>query len=519
MKQMTQNQTDLTLPFQSAAAWRHAALLTVALLALLLVLFWPTFSSMVDIWQRSETFTHCFLIFPISVWLIWGRRHQVMSLQPVPDKQALVILMLAGFGWLMADAGGVRVVEQLSLVTMLIAAVWSVLGWSVFKAMLFPLMFLYFAVPMGEFLIPHMMVFTADFTVSALQLVGIPVYREGTFFSIPSGDWSVVEGCSGLRYLISSFTLGCLYAYLTYRSWKRRLLFALAALIVPVFANGGRAFMIVMIGHLSDMKLAHGIDHYIYGWVFFGIVMLLLFWIGSWWREDDSDIHLDQSGETYSVVETIGMKPLLGMSTAVIALLALWLAYGHWLDNRVLPEIAQIQVHGMNRWALSEPFSDWHPHWLGATRAYEQNFAKAGKTVLLRIDYYPTQMQDHELINSQNYMIVQKDKTWSNVGEDWIKVDIGGQFREVRQAKLRSAGQRILVWQWNDIDGKVVNNDYLGKLILAWAKVRGRRDDGSSVLIATPYSDNQNAAKATLAAFAADMRLPIQEALQAVAVK
>ncbi len=97
----------------------------------------------------------------------------------------------------------------------------------------------------------------------------------------------MVEGCSGLRYLIASITLGVLYAYLTYRSWKRRLLFSIAAMIVPIFANSGRAYMIVMIAHLSDMKLALGVDHYIYGWVFFGIVMLLLFWIGSFWREDD----------------------------------------------------------------------------------------------------------------------------------------------------------------------------------------------------------------------------------------
>ncbi len=44
--------------------------------------------------------------------------------------------------------------------------------------------------------------------------------------------------------------------------------------------------MIVMIGHLSDNRLAVGVDHLIYGWVFFGVVMLLLFWIGSFWQED-----------------------------------------------------------------------------------------------------------------------------------------------------------------------------------------------------------------------------------------
>src|SRR4029077_9557246 len=144
------------------------------------------------------------------------------------------------------------------------------------------------AVPFGEALIPPLINFTADFTVGALQLTGVPVYREGSFFTIPSGNWSVVEACSGLRYLIASFTLGALYAYLTYRSLKRRLVFIGLSIIVPVLANGVRAYLIVITGHLSDMRLAVGIDHLIYGWVFFGIVMLLLFWIGTFWREDQS---------------------------------------------------------------------------------------------------------------------------------------------------------------------------------------------------------------------------------------
>jgi hypothetical protein len=56
--------------------------------------------------------------------------------------------------------------------------------------------------------------------------------------------------------------------------------------VVPVIANGLRAYMIVMIGHLSGMALATGVDHLIYGWLFFGLVMFIMFWIGSYWRED-----------------------------------------------------------------------------------------------------------------------------------------------------------------------------------------------------------------------------------------
>ena len=55
-------------------------------------------------------------------------------------------------------------------------------------------------------------------------------------------------------------------------------MFVAASILVPIVANWLRAYMIVMIGHLSNNKLAVGVDHIIYGWVFFGIVMLLLFW-------------------------------------------------------------------------------------------------------------------------------------------------------------------------------------------------------------------------------------------------
>ena len=45
--------------------------------------------------------------------------------------------------------------------------------------------------------------------------------------------------------------------------------------------------MIVMLGHLSGNTLAVGVDHLIYGWVFFGIVIGLMFLIGARWSEPE----------------------------------------------------------------------------------------------------------------------------------------------------------------------------------------------------------------------------------------
>jgi exosortase A len=506
-----------SLPVAPRSGWLLPGVLTLGILLILAAVFWPTLYSMIEIWDRSETFTHGYLIFPISAWLLWRQRDVLAQVKPHPDRRGLILLAAAGAGWLLADAGSVNVIAQYAFIVMLIAAVWTLLGRAFVRAAFFPLMFLFFAVPVGEFLIQPLMGVTADFTVAMLQATGIPVYREGTFFSIPSGDWSVVEGCSGLRYLIASVTLGVLYAYLTYRSWKRRLLFSIAAVVVPIFANSGRAYMIVMIAHLSDMKLALGVDHYIYGWVFFGVVMLLLFWIGSFWREDDQP-GADAAPPLPAVPDGARARPLLPVAIVALGIAGLWPAYASWLNTRPLPAMPELQVESQGGWQPADAFTTWAPHWVGADRQLRQPYTQAGHKVLLELNYYATQRQDAELINSQNFMIRQKDPAWSNVGEALATVEIGGESRQVRQAKMRgSNGQRLLVWQWNLINQRPVVNDQAAKLILALDRVRLQRDDGLSVLIATAYDESElETAAATLARFAADMSPAIGGALDRV---
>jgi len=505
------------IPTVHASRWRLAAGLTLALLGVLGALFWPTFMSMVEVWERSETFTHGFLIFPISAWLIWGRRAQLARLSPASDWRGLVLLALAGAVWLLAEAGSANVAAQYAFIAMLIATVWTVLGLAMVRAIFFPLMFLFLAVPVGEFLLPPLMNFTADFTVAALQLTGIPVYREGTFFSIPSGDWSVVEACSGLRYLIASITLGTLYAYLTYRSWKRRAFFTLAAIIVPVLANGARAYMIVMIAHLSNMQLALGVDHYIYGWVFFGLVMLLLFWIGSFWREDGPEITPPLAPPSLQINANEASLGLLPAAAFALILAAVWPAYNVWLAQRTLPQMPTLSVQPTLPWQPVPAIADWTPHWIGADRQFRASFSSGAQRVMLQVDYYATQRQDAELINSQNYMIDQLHPVWANVGESLTTVDIAGKPRSVRQALLKgSHGQRLLVWQWNVIDGQPRMNEWYAKLILATDRISLVRDDGASVLVAASYEANTLEAAKVLSAFIRENEAAIHQGIARV---
>ena len=505
-------QSPLTTP--AVRGWLAASLITAVTVIILLLIFFSTAASTVAIWERSETFAHGFLIFPISLWLIWRRRAALAQLIYQPDWRGLAVLLLLSAGWLFAHSGGVLVGEQLMLVAMIPAAVWTLLGLRVVMAMAFPLGFLLLAVPMGEALIPHMMTFTANFTVKALQLTGIPVYQEGTFFTIPSGDWSVVEGCSGLRYLIASFTLGVLYAYLTYRSLTRRIIFSLAAIVVPVIANGMRAYIIVMIADLSDMKLALGVDHLIYGWVWFGVVMLAMFWVGGYWRQDVDLARTDAAASANST-------PASAASVLLAAMLALGVvltgpAYAAWLASRSAPPtpVRITPPAAVNGWVVeTPPFTDWQPHYVGPDGQHATYYQKNGQRVMLYLAYYRTQRQGSELITSQNYMIMQKHPRWSNMGEGAHDAQMGSAPMPVIQTKLRAPDQKLLAWHWNQLDGRDLTNDYVAKLLLARDKVLGQPDDGSAIVVATPYSDDVDAAKPVLRAFIHDMRTSIAASL------
>ncbi|MEO8411204.1 MAG: exosortase A [Propionivibrio sp.] len=307
----------------------RAPLLATALaVAGILLVYLDTAKSIVSIWDRSETFAHGFIVIPICLWLVWRKRAELAATTAGPWWPGLVAVLLAGSLWFVTSLADVLGVKQFALAFMLQAAIVSVLGLKVARVLVLPLGFLLFAVPAGEVFVPVMIDWTADFTVAALRLSGVPVYREGNYFSIPSGNWSVVEACSGVRYLIASIMIGVLYAAISYRSWTRRVAFIVASIVVPLIANWLRAYMIVMIGHLSSNRLATGVDHVIYGWLFFGVVMLLLFWVGSFWAQADAvTATAAVSGTPPSSADPkAGVAPsrFYAFAVAAIAIAALW---------------------------------------------------------------------------------------------------------------------------------------------------------------------------------------------------
>jgi len=471
---------------QATQVRRTPLLMLLAVLAVQLLVYVETYGSMVQTWWRSETFAHGFLILPISLYLIWTRREQLQAIDDQPDFRGLPFIALCGFAWLLANLADVLVIQQLAVVAMIPVLIWSVYGLKKAWAMAFPLAFLLFAVPAGEFLVPSMMEFTADFTVYAVRLTGIPVFREGLYFTLPSGSWSVVEACSGVRYIIASLTLGCLYAYLTYYSYWRRALFILLALITPIIANGIRAYMIVMIGHLSSMKLAVGVDHLIYGWLWFGIVMFILFWVGSFWRDEKPAV-VKLKAEKNSTLAT--KKPLWVVLT-VLSLLIVWPLWAGSIGQIKAKDFV-VSAHQSNNWQPIEPWvNDWQPRYTNPSQIITAAYQNNSKSVGLYLAHYVEQRQDAELINANNILLDSKESPWHLTKQEIKGINLEEGMRVI-ESQLKLGDKKLLVWQWNIINGTPTVNNYYAKLLESWGRLVGEGNAATGVVIYTAYEQDE----------------------------
>ena len=489
--------------------WRLAFPAYVILVVVLCYLYFDTAQAIVHIWARSDTFAHGFIVPPIVVWLVWRRREVLLTLTPTPSAWASVLIVVAAFAWLLGSLAAVNALMQLAFVSLLILLVPALLGWRVAKAIAFPLLFLFFAVPFGEFAMPQLMEWTADFTVLALRLSGIPVYREGLQFVIPSGNWSVVEACSGIRYLIASLTVGTLFAYLNYQSTLRRVLFIAVSFLVPILANWFRAYLIVLLGHLSGNKLAAGVDHLIYGWVFFGVVIMLMFWVGARWSEPEP-----ASANKASGLVGFSTKRLLATAVTVIATLiaplgALWVIQSS-VHTQSIP--ALVAPSTMSAGWRDAPLvgSGWRPAFQNPSTQVQAGYQRGDHNVGLYLAYYHRQGGDRKLVSSENMLVKFKDPQWAQVARGGRVVELDGKRVTVRTAELRGMampGQpsevRLVAWQLYWVNGTLTSSDALAKAYAALFSLLGRGDD-SAVIVVYALKGDAGQGDAALDAFLQD---------------
>ncbi len=483
-----------------------SGILLVTLLSI--TLFFATWQSIVDIWVRSKTFNHGFFIAPISIWLVWQQRHRLQNLSPRFSWPAIIAAACCGLAWLAADLVNVLVVKQFAVVGMLISGYWALLGNYITSKLLFPIGFLFFMVPVGESFIPPLMEYTATFTVTLLRLTGITVYREGFDFTLTSGSWSVIESCSGINSLISTITIGAVYAYLTFTRYWKRALFMLLCIAMPIIANGFRAYVIVIIGHLSDMKLAVGFDHFLYGGVFFVLVMLILFYVGFLWRDTPQSEASEQAISQQTATAECSTVHLLSMLLVIGAIYSIWPAGATQLKNLQMHNTdsgLHDSIPSLNWLPADNPYWGWGPHFQGATYTVMTYFQNGTDLVgLYQANFGQETQGGAELVNSQHVLVdrIQQIR-WRIIHQGAMQLPQNHRpplFAE--ESILRSANTDLVILRWYQIGAENTANPYRAKLLQLLKRLTGDASPESLMLIMTAAPPNDyDAARARLKKF------------------
>ncbi|MCJ2177660.1 exosortase A [Novosphingobium album (ex Hu et al. 2023)] len=396
--------TSVTAAGQRLSPAWHAALVRLALVwAVLLAVFVSDWAAMARQWWDISTYNHIVLIPAILGWLVWQRWPELERLEPKVWWPGLVPFAAAAFLWLLGAMSGLDIARQAAAVAMPGAVVPLLLGVRVTAGLLFPLAYMVFLVPVGEELENMLQMITAEITVALTHLSGIPAVIDGVFIDTPAGLFEVAEACSGVKFLIAMIAFGVLAANVCFVSWRRRVALMVACLVVPIVANGIRAWGTIYAAQFFGVEVAAGFDHIVYGWFFFAIVLALV--IFGAWRFFDR-----QPSAPVIDAEALAASPLLGrletravsggkVLAALLLLLIVVRGWAYAADTLAAPLPRQIDLPAVPGWTRVDytPRIWWEPRAEGAGHRLLGRYRdQQGRQVDVFVALYSRQGEGHE---------------------------------------------------------------------------------------------------------------------------
>jgi exosortase len=256
----------------------------VGITAAFLYLYNSVLRHLVHDWLNDPDYSHGFLIPILSLYFLSERWQKFLETRPQPSLWGLCLTVLGLASFLLASVGAERFVMRSSMVIVIAGLLFYHGGKERLQVLAFPIGFLFFMIPLPAILLNTvtfpLQLFAARLATLSLQLIDLPVYREGNVIFLPYATLEVVEACSGLRSLVSLLALSVVFAYMTQQQLWRRLTLTVAAVPIAIIANAFRIWGTGVLAYLYGVKAADGFYHTFAGWLVFVIAFLLLAAVG-----------------------------------------------------------------------------------------------------------------------------------------------------------------------------------------------------------------------------------------------
>jgi len=246
---------------------------------LLGVCYAPVLAALVRQWSNDPDMGHAFAVPAFAAYIAWKKRSEIAGLAPSPTWWGLAVMLWAGLQLYLATLGAELFLARTSFVFSIIGAVLLLGGTRYVKIFRFPLFLLFFMIPIPAVIYTQitfpLQLFASRVAESTIDLLQIPVIREGNVLILPQQTLNVVEACSGIRSLLTLSFLSLIYGYFCEkRTWVRTVLF-FSTIPIAILANSGRVTFTGIVSQFNP-ELAEGWFHEAQGWVIFMIGLFIL---------------------------------------------------------------------------------------------------------------------------------------------------------------------------------------------------------------------------------------------------
>jgi exosortase len=261
----------------SNMAWGSVAILGVLLAAL----YYRIAFKLVSDWYNIPDYSHGLLIPFFVLYLVWDKRKTLQATPVRPSWAGLWLVLLGLFVVLLGVFGADLFLSRISFVLLAAGIIWTVLGRPMLGESKFILFVCLLAIPLPALVMNHitfpLQIWATKLASDLLPLAQVPVLREGNVINLPAMQLEVAEACSGIRSLMSLFTVAVIYGYFLEKGLVRRTILALAALPIAVAANAARIFGTGLCVQYWDPDKAVGFFHEFSGWLMFIVSLTCLY--------------------------------------------------------------------------------------------------------------------------------------------------------------------------------------------------------------------------------------------------
>jgi exosortase len=244
--------------------------------ALVFVCYAPVIIALVKNWGMDDDMGHGYFVPAIAAYIAWQKKDVLLKLTPKANWWGLAIVFYGAFQLYLGTLGAELFLSRTAIVITMIGIVLFLGGAKFLKELAFPLCLLFLMVPIPSVVYNQitfpLQIRASELAEMALNILGVPVFREGNILNLPSQPLNVVEACSGIRSLLTLTFLSLVYGYFFEKqTWIRVVLF-FSTIPIAITANAAR---VTLTGLLSEIKpeYAEGFFHEFSGWVIFMVAL------------------------------------------------------------------------------------------------------------------------------------------------------------------------------------------------------------------------------------------------------